>query len=148
MRVASLVASSRMSLVGARTPPEVPFAVSGHIGHWNMDRTWMRLKQDLKDFPSGMKVLEVCCGLGSGHVALEDLFDHCASTFSYVGHYDLDAALRPLLLASGLSDELASGRSSRRHSNSQASGFLIASFADTWSTLSAVVKHRFSKIMG
>ena len=74
------------------------------LHHWRDDATWHRLKHDLEGFPDGLRVLELCGGIGTGHVALQELLSDNA-TFSIVDHFDTDEALRPLLVASGLSSE-------------------------------------------
>ena len=72
--------------------------------HWSADATWKCLMHDLKGFPNGLKVLELCGGIGTAHIALQELLKNVA-TFSLVDHFDIDEALRPLLIASGLSPE-------------------------------------------
>ena len=81
--------------------PAVPCTSVKDSGHWNADGTWKRLRQDLKGFPDGLRVLEVCGGVGTGHIALHELLKGVA-VFNVVGHFDIDAALRPVLTASGL----------------------------------------------
>ena len=72
--------------------------------HWSTDATWKCLKRDLTGFPNGLRVLELCGGIGTAHIALQELLKNVA-TFSLVDHFDIDEALRPLLIASGLSPE-------------------------------------------
>ena len=69
--------------------------------HWNTDETWQHLKRELAGFPHGLKVLELCGGMGTGHIALQELLGDVA-TFGIVGHFDIDETLRPVLVASGL----------------------------------------------
>ena len=69
--------------------------------HWDADATWKRLRHDLERFPAGLQVLELCGGVGTGHIALHKLLKDVAA-FNVVGHYDIDEALQPLLTASGL----------------------------------------------
>ena len=70
--------------------------------HWRADTTWKSLRRDLRGFPDGLRVLELCGGIGTAHIALQELLKDIA-TFGLVGLFDIDAALRPLLVASGLS---------------------------------------------
>ena len=77
---------------------------ASRLVQWSADTTWKRLKRDLEMFPDGLKVLELCGGVGTAHVALQELLKDVA-TFSIVDHFDVDEALEPLLIASGLSSQ-------------------------------------------
>ena len=77
---------------------------ASRLVQWSADTTWKRLKRDLEMFPDGLKVLELCGGVGTAHVALQELLKDVAS-FSIVDHFDIDEALEPLLIASGLSSQ-------------------------------------------
>ena len=79
----------------------VPCTSVKDFGHWDADGTWKRLRHDLERFPAGLQVLELCGGVGTGHIALRTLLKDVAA-FDVVGHYDIDEALQPLLTASGL----------------------------------------------
>ena len=70
-------------------------------GHWETDGTWRRIRHDLGGFPDGLQVLELCGGVGTGHIALRALLKG-VQAFNVVGHFDIDEALQPLLAASGL----------------------------------------------
>ena len=72
--------------------------------HWSADATWKCLKRDLRGFPNGLRVLELCGGIGTAHIALQELLKDVA-TFSLIDHFDIDEALRPLLIATGLSPQ-------------------------------------------
>ena len=79
----------------------VPCTSVKESGHWDADGTWKRLRHDLGRFPDGLQVLELCGGVGTGHIALHELLKGVAA-FNVVGHFDIDEALQPLLTASGL----------------------------------------------
>ena len=64
----------------------VPCTSVNELGRWNADVTWSRLRRDLESFPDGLKVLELCGGMGTGHIALQELLKDVAS-FSIVDHF-------------------------------------------------------------
>ena len=64
---------------------------------WTADRTWDSLKTNLKHFPTGFSVLEMCAGCGTAGVALDLLLGPGRWTLS--GVYDRDRELKPVLEA-------------------------------------------------
>ena len=58
---------------------------ANEFGHWNTDVTWNRLRRDVEGFPDGLKLLELCGGTGTAHIALQELLKDIA-TFIVVDH--------------------------------------------------------------
>ena len=125
----------------------VPCTSANKLVRWSADTTWKRLKRDLEDFPDGLRVLELCGGIGTGHIALQELLKDIA-TFIVVDHFDIDEALRPLLIASGLpSQNIHLGRN-EGDILKISPGFPIAPLVRCRASLSTLVIHGVSLLMG
>ena len=53
-------------------------------------------------FPSGLKVIELCAGCGSGVEGFNDLLALAEATVECVGHWDIDPVLERIARAVGL----------------------------------------------
>ena len=101
---AATVSTSGSRSTGEPVRQDVPASAPPlrSLVQWRNDRIWKILQESLMGFPSGLKVIELCGGCGSGVEGFNDLLALAGATVECVGHWDIDPVLERIARAVGI----------------------------------------------